>query len=81
VVVATFTEPVATCGEWRQGWTTLQSISSTFYVSVLSKKVLFLPKSFRQNQNVTREKQHKALLYEKRVHKMLMKLFPMLSKI
>jgi hypothetical protein len=23
VVVAKFTEPVATCGEWRQGWTTL----------------------------------------------------------
>jgi hypothetical protein len=23
VVVATFKEPVATCGEWRQGWATL----------------------------------------------------------
>jgi len=23
VVVATFKEPVATCVEWRQGWTTL----------------------------------------------------------
>jgi len=80
VVVATFTEPVATCGEWRQGWTTLQSISSTFYVSVLSKKVLYA-KVLSPKQNVTIEKQHKALLYEKLVHKMLMKLFPMLSKI
>jgi len=23
VVVATFEEPVVTCGEWQQGWTTL----------------------------------------------------------
>ncbi len=25
MVVDTFTEPVATCGEWRKGWTTLIS--------------------------------------------------------
>jgi len=38
--------------------------------------VLFSPKSFCQSQNVTREKLHKALLYEKRVRKMLIKLGP-----
>jgi len=39
-------------------------------------KVLFLPKSFCQSQNVTREKLREALLYEKRARKMLMKLTP-----
>jgi len=36
----------------------------------------FLLKSFYQSQNVTREKLHKALLYEKSTRKMLMKLTP-----
>jgi hypothetical protein len=37
----------------------------------------FLPKSFHQSQNVTREKLRKALLYKnKHVRKMLMKLTP-----
>ncbi len=44
----------------------LWSISSTFYVCFFCTKVLFLPKSFRQSQNVTREKLHEALLYKKR---------------
>jgi hypothetical protein len=36
----------------------------------------FFPKFFRQSQNVTREKLRKALLYEKRARKMLMKFTP-----
>jgi hypothetical protein len=47
------------------------SISSTFYGRIFHTKVLF-------RQNITREKHRhlwkKALLYEKRAHKMLMKL-------
>jgi len=37
-------------------------------------KSAFLPKSFCQSQNVTREKLRQALLYEKCARKMLMKL-------
>jgi hypothetical protein len=36
----------------------------------------FLPKSFCQSQNLTREKLCKALLYEKCARKMLMKFIP-----
>jgi len=50
------------------------SITSTFYASVFRTKVLFLPKSFCHSQNVTREKLLNLLLYEKCVHKILMKL-------
>jgi len=57
------------------------SISSTFYSHVFHTKVFFLPKSFCQSQNLTREKQCEALSYEKRVHKMLMKLTPRFSQI
>jgi len=45
------------------------SISSTFYTCVYYTKVLFC-------QNITREKLRKALLYEKCLRKMLMKLIP-----
>jgi hypothetical protein len=51
--------------------TDLESISSTFYVSIFCIKVLSY---FCQSQNVTREKLCKALSYKKRGRKMLMKL-------
>jgi len=51
----------------------LWSISSTFYMRVLWKKVLSY---FCQSQNVTSEKLRKALSYEKGVRKMSMKLTP-----
>jgi len=43
------------------------SISSTFYSHIFQTKSSFLPKSFCQSQNVTREKLGGALLY-KNVH-------------
>jgi len=57
----------------------LWSISSKFYVCIIGMKVLFLLKSFCQNQNVTREKLLKALLYKKLSNKMLMKLTQLYS--
>jgi hypothetical protein len=41
-----------------------------------SNKSAFLPKSFCQSQNITREKLHKAFTHKKRSSKMLMKLTP-----
>jgi hypothetical protein len=32
--VATFKSPVATCGEWRQGWTTLMKTNSNSHLSM-----------------------------------------------
>jgi len=49
----------------------LVSISSTFNALIFCTKVLSY---FCQSQNVTRKKLPKRLLYEKRAHKMLMKL-------
>ncbi len=51
------------------------------FINILSphffvRKCSFLPKSFHQSQNLTRENLRKALSYEKLVHKMLMKLKP-----
>ncbi len=53
-----------------------QHYMHTFFV----RKCFFFLKSFGQSQNVTREKLCKALLYEKRLCKMLMKLTPFLHR-
>ncbi len=50
------------------------SILSSTAMSNTIAKIRFLPKSFRQNQNATREKLCEALMYEKRDRELLMKL-------
>jgi len=57
------------------------SILSTFYARVFHTKVLFLPKSFCQSQNVAREKLRQALSYKKGERKILMKLTPDVDSI
>jgi len=54
---------------------TVNNFINILFARFSYKNALF-PKPFRQSQNVFREKLCKALLYEKRQHKMLMKLPP-----